>query len=165
MSLTAFPTKVLKVRTSVVLVHPEKGILLMRQNGKPFWVFPGGTLEEDETVQVCAEREMLEETGLVVTCPQLLYVSDFIDAKRQVVEVFFVGQYQAGAFTFTAPYPENIDEIAWVGLSEFSTLAVKPEPIHAKVLADWQEGLFAGCFPHTLESLYYDPHPRVGCYV
>jgi ADP-ribose pyrophosphatase YjhB (NUDIX family) len=165
MSLTAFPTKVLKVRTSVVLVHPEKGILLMRQNGKPFWVFPGGTLEEGETVQFCAEREMLEETGLVLTCPQLLYVSDFIDARRQVVEVFFIGNYVSGDLTFSPPHPENIDEIAWISLEQFAKLDVKPEAIHAKVLADWHEGLFSGCFPHTLESVHYDPLPRIGCYV
>ena len=160
MSLTAFPTKVLKVRTSVVLVHPEKGILLMRQNGKPFWVFPGGTLEEGEIVQFCAEREMLEETGLVVQCPQLLYVSDFIDENRQVVEVFFVGQYQSGELTFTPPHPENIDEIAWISSQQFAKLAVKPEVIHAQVLTDWQAGLFATCFT------YSENNPaRVGCYV
>ena len=160
MSLTAFPTKVLKVRTSVVLVHPEKGILLMRQNGKPFWVFPGGTLEEGEIVQFCAEREMLEETGLVVQCPKLLYVSDFIDENRQVVEVFFVGQYQSGELTFTPPHPENIDEIAWISSQQFAKLAVKPEVIHAQVLTDWQAGLFATCFT------YSENNPtRIGSYV
>ena len=163
MSLTAFPTKVLKVRTSVVLVHPQHGILLMRQNGKPFWVFPGGTLEEGETVQTCAEREMLEETGLQVTCQQLLYVSDFIDTHRQVVEVFFVGRYYTGELTFAPPYPENIDEIAWFSLEQFSLLSVKPIPIYQQVLMDWQAGRFADCF--TLPASGISEMPRVGCYV
>jgi ADP-ribose pyrophosphatase YjhB (NUDIX family) len=163
MSLTAFPSKILKVRTSVVLIHPEQGILMMRQNGKPFWVFPGGTLEEGETVQFCAERELLEETGLVVTCPQLLYVSDFIDATRQVVEVFFVGQYQSGSLSFTPPHPENIDEIAWLPLADFRVAEVKPEPIKAKILADWQAGVFASCFSSVVESTINAR--RIGCYV
>jgi ADP-ribose pyrophosphatase YjhB (NUDIX family) len=161
MSLTAFPTKVLKVRTSVVLVHPQQGVLLMRQNGKPFWVFPGGTLEEGETIQTCAEREMLEETGLQVTCQQLLYVSDFIDTQRQVAEVFFVGQYHAGALTFQAPYPENIDEIAWFPLEAFRSLAVKPDPVYQQVLIDWQAGLLTNCITPPVDAI----QTRVGRYV
>ncbi len=92
-------------------------------------------------------------------------MSDFIDAHRQVVEVFFIGHYQSGELTFLPPYPDNIDEIAWISLEQFAKLDVKPEAIHAKVLADWHEGLFSWCFPHTLASVHYDPLPRIGCYV
>jgi ADP-ribose pyrophosphatase YjhB (NUDIX family) len=54
-----------------VSVIPERRgrILLMRRAIEPrygTWTFPGGFLEMDESVEECAIRETLEETGLTV---------------------------------------------------------------------------------------------------
>ena len=41
-------------------------VLLVRRGREPFkghWAFPGGFLEEDETIETCARRELMEETG------------------------------------------------------------------------------------------------------
>jgi 8-oxo-dGTP diphosphatase len=49
------------------------------------WSIPGGMLELGETVRFGAEREVLEETGLVVRAIELLGVFDRVvldDAKR-----------------------------------------------------------------------------------
>lgn len=57
--------------TLVVGVIPERGdrILLMRRAIEPrlgAWTFPGGFMEIDETVEEAAEREAMEEVGIVV---------------------------------------------------------------------------------------------------
>jgi 8-oxo-dGTP diphosphatase len=60
----------------------ERGRVLLVQRGKePLrgqWAIPGGMLELGETVRQGAEREALEETGLLVRATELLGVFDRI---------------------------------------------------------------------------------------
>ncbi len=60
----------------------EDGRVLLIKRGKPpmlgEWSIPGGMLEIGETLRQGAEREALEETGLVVNATDLLGVFDRI---------------------------------------------------------------------------------------
>ena len=51
-----------------VLLTPEQEILLMRirppQGGTPFWVAPGGGIEEGESIEDGLRRELMEELGI-----------------------------------------------------------------------------------------------------
>lgn len=67
----------------------DAGRVALVKRGKPpllgEWSVPGGMLELGETVRQGAEREALEETGLVVRATELLGVFDRVvrdDAKR-----------------------------------------------------------------------------------
>jgi 8-oxo-dGTP diphosphatase len=40
----------------------ERALLVLRKEG--VWAFPGGKLEAGETLAACAERELMEETGI-----------------------------------------------------------------------------------------------------
>ena len=67
----------------------DAGRVALIKRGKPpllgEWSIPGGMLELGETVRQGAEREALEETGLVVRTTELLGVFDRVvmdDAKR-----------------------------------------------------------------------------------
>jgi len=45
----------------------EIEVLLIKRGGEPFkgrWAFPGGFVDEDESLEHAASRELLEETGL-----------------------------------------------------------------------------------------------------
>lgn len=56
-----------KVGVSVIIINDKNQILLgMRKgsHGAGTWAFPGGHLEFGESVENCAIREVLEETGL-----------------------------------------------------------------------------------------------------
>ena len=67
---------VMSIRTRAAGVVIHKGsILLMRRkkNGKNFYVFPGGGIEEGEDREVTVSREFLEETTVVVKAKRLLY--------------------------------------------------------------------------------------------
>lgn len=53
---------------SMVVIDPAaRSVLLVHHNLMGKWVFPGGHLDEDETLAECAVREVLEETDLEVT--------------------------------------------------------------------------------------------------
>src|SRR5262249_14992664 len=58
----------------------ENGRVLLIKRGKApligVWSIPGGLLELGETVRAAAEREALEETGLIVRATELLGVFD-----------------------------------------------------------------------------------------
>ena len=55
---------------AIVVENPRKGVLLLLRDNKPglefanFWTLPGGRVEERESPEMAAHRELLEETGL-----------------------------------------------------------------------------------------------------
>ena len=67
--------------------HREAGfinnLVLIKRKGEPFkgcWALPGGFLNEGETLQECAARELKEETGIVAT--RLMPCGTYSDPKR-----------------------------------------------------------------------------------
>jgi len=70
------------------LVFREGAVLLVKRRNEPskgLWSPPGGSVELGETVEAAAEREALEETGVVVHAQRVVDVRDVIlkdDAGR-----------------------------------------------------------------------------------
>ncbi len=63
------PDSVARERTSVVCVHDGRVLCIELEDPttkKRMWSLPGGQLEPDESIQDCAKRETLEETGYQV---------------------------------------------------------------------------------------------------
>ena len=51
--------------------------------------FPGGHLEVGESYFACAERETLEETGLVVKAQKLITITnDIFDESKHYITIF-----------------------------------------------------------------------------
>ena len=49
------------------MFDPQKRVLLVRGRGRePRWYFPGGGIERDEMPYEAAQREVLEETGVLI---------------------------------------------------------------------------------------------------
>lgn len=68
----------MRVRAGVVLIKDEKVSLIERfRSGNHYYVFPGGGVDEGESPQEAAVREMEEETGLRVT------------VKRELAKIHF----------------------------------------------------------------------------
>src|SRR5690606_587748 len=57
------------VGVAAIVMRGERVLLGRRRSGHGAgtWQFPGGHLEWGESIEACARREVLEETGLVVT--------------------------------------------------------------------------------------------------
>lgn len=120
------------VPTVDVVIDRGGSIVLIRRRAPPHgWALPGGFVDEGETLEHAAVREVLEETGLHVTLTDLLYVySDPArDPRKHTVSTVFVG-------TATGD-PVGTDDAAEAGVFPLDAL---PAPLafdHARIVADY----------------------------
>ena len=85
-----------RVGVAVIVCHEGRVLVGQRigpAHGSGTWQFPGGHLEAFETVEACAVREVLEETGLPVrVVAQGPYVNAIFDDARHYVTLFVVAE-------------------------------------------------------------------------
>lgn len=83
-----FPT------ADVIIYEPSRGIVLVRRGKEPLGMaIPGGFVEEGESVEHAALREMKEETGLDIVLDGILgvYSRPDRDPRFHTMTVTFVG--------------------------------------------------------------------------
>jgi mutator protein MutT len=77
-------------------VANENGqVLLLKSPRYGDWEFPGGQVEEGETIPHALEREVLEETGIIVKVKSLVGIYSNI-RKPSIVNMDFVCEYVSG---------------------------------------------------------------------
>ena len=101
------------------LVYNEKGELLMIfRRGK--WDLPKGKLDNGETIEHCAIREVKEETGLInVIIGEFIDVSfhDYFDTyldEEVIKETHWFAMKAIGGQKLIPQLEEDITEIKWV---------------------------------------------------
>ncbi|MBL8795322.1 MAG: NUDIX hydrolase, partial [Planctomycetia bacterium] len=70
-----YPRPAVTVDVVVVTRAAPRRVLLIRRQGEPFagyWAIPGGFVDEHETLETAARRELHEETGVDVGALQPL---------------------------------------------------------------------------------------------
>ena len=128
----------------------RNGALLLARHEKPdrepYWVLPGGRLEPGETIPECAERELLEETGLEGRFTGVLYVSEFMAENRHTVDVTVRveapnGEAQLGSDPEVEEGSEpTLRELRWVQSGELQEIQLLPGWIREKLLEDAVRG-------------------------
>jgi 8-oxo-dGTP diphosphatase len=111
--------------TPAEIVRAAGGLIVRRHAGRlevalvhrpvhQDWSYPKGKLEEGETFEDAAQREVLEETGLICRLVRFVGHTDYIDRKgRPKVVAYWVMSAEAGTFVPN----EEVDELRWVDVA------------------------------------------------
>ena len=114
-----------------VLALDEEGrLLLQRRRDTGQWALPMGKMELGESPSACAERETLEETGVLVRPAGILgifsdprHIIAYGDGEvRQEYEVIFLASPVSGA----PGASDEASEARWVTAGELSELDIHP---------------------------------------
>lgn len=99
-----------------VVVRRGNDVLLLRRHnvhGAGTWSPLGGYLEYGETLEQCAARETLEETGITISDIRFLAITNdfFPEHQKHFIMVWMHADYSAGEVGLYAP--EEATEVKW----------------------------------------------------
>ncbi|MDP3888882.1 MAG: NUDIX domain-containing protein [bacterium] len=135
----------LPIRAVGIVIKENKVLLIEReQDGKHYFVFPGGGVEEGETVEEAVKRELLEETTLEVEIQKLLYSHFYLALhKGHSVQHFYLCRHLRGV-----PKLGDFEEMdkmksgkgyfnpLWINLEKLPDLLLYPLEIRDNLLED-----------------------------
>jgi 8-oxo-dGTP diphosphatase len=122
------------VGVGAVVIKGGKVLLVKRgiAPSKGMWAIPGGSLKLGETLQEGAEREILEETGVVVKAGNPFYSFDFFERdddgriRFHYVIVDMMADYVGG----DVQGADDALEARWVSPEELNDLVVSKNTIN-----------------------------------
>ncbi len=99
--------KQVRVGVGVIILRNNQILLGERigSHGANTWATPGGHLELGESIEECARREVLEETGLVLSSlKQLAFTNDiFENENKHYVTLFILASSEQGEAEIKEP--------------------------------------------------------------
>ena len=118
-----------EVGIGICIMRANKILLGERKNshGAGEWSFPGGHLEMNETWEECAEREVFEETALIIRNIRFAGVTNdiFLSDHKHYITIFMLAEYENG--TAKVNEPDRCDEWKWFDWDNL------PEPLFLPV--------------------------------
>jgi mutator protein MutT len=136
----------MKRTRAVAIVIKDSEILLMhRKNEKEYYTFPGGGVEEGETIEQAVLRELQEETTIEATINKLLYHHVYDDDTEQY---FYLCDYISGEPKLREDSIErkktlqgnNSYNPLWVTIEELKNMLVYPLEIKDLLVEDYKNG-------------------------
>ncbi len=94
-------------------------VLIVHRPRYDDWSFPKGKLDPGETIEECALREVIEETGLDVILGERLDDVEYVDRKGRAKVVHYWRAVVAGG-SFVAN--DEVDEVRWVDAATAASL-------------------------------------------
>jgi 8-oxo-dGTP pyrophosphatase MutT (NUDIX family) len=95
------------------------------------WSFAKGKIDAGESIEECARREVLEETGLVVTLGARLRDVGYIDRRNRPKVVHYWLATVDAPLDAVADAPvfvanDEVDDLRWVTLDDVETMLTYP---------------------------------------
>jgi 8-oxo-dGTP diphosphatase len=124
-----------RVGVGAIVMRDEKVLLVLRgiEPGRGLWAIPGGTLKLGETLQECAAREILEETGITIVVGQCIYVFDLIerDDAGKIKFHFVVVDFAAFCVSGEPKGADDAVDACFFSPSELTALPVSQNTLKA----------------------------------
>lgn len=113
------------------VVFKDGAVLLVKRGHAPArgtWAIPGGSVHLGETLQEAAEREILEETGVVIRAGKPVYVFDVIrkDPQGGVKYHYVIVDVEADYVSGEPWAGDDAVDARWVAEDELRLLTVNP---------------------------------------
>jgi 8-oxo-dGTP diphosphatase len=133
-----YPRPALTTDAAVFRIERERlQLLLVRRKNPPFqgmWSLPGGFLNEGETLDACAARELAEETGLTGAAlhPFANFSTPGRDPRGWTVSAAYAGLADRDA---TAKAGDDAASLDWFDIHRLPPLAFDHAEIIARAIA------------------------------
>ena len=131
------------VRAVAIIINEKDQVLLIwrRKKDKEYYVFPGGGVEDKETVKEAVLREVDEETTLQIKIERLLYRHRYIGDSDQFFYLcsYVSGQPTLGEANEKEKMSKSTDDLykpQWVELNQLKDLLIYPLEIRDWLLED-----------------------------
>lgn len=125
-------------RSAAIVIH-DQSVLLMyhKKSSHAYYVFPGGTVNQNEQFETAAVRELFEETSVQGEVIKLLYQINVIEGSTYKEEFFYLCTYVAGKPMITKNSIEahkmilgtDFYEPQWVSLTDIEKILVYPTEV------------------------------------
>lgn len=103
-----------------VIINNNEVLLVRSSTNSQYinhWSFPGGVVDEGESLRAAAIRESIEETGILCDPKELIVSSD--NPQSDIVINIFRADYVSGDITID---PNEIEEAGWFNLNDALTM-------------------------------------------
>ena len=111
-----------KHKAGVILYNKNTNSILLIQSRGNLWGFPKGSLESNETYNICACRELKEETGIIINESLLNERNEY---KVNNMAMYFFVNVNHNLETLTENHNQKINDVSgigWVKLECLQTL-------------------------------------------
>jgi len=120
---------VYKNRVRLIIPHNNK-LLLEYVIDEEFYMYPGGEVENYETIKAAAEREVKEELAAKFKFLKILYIREYIEQDRDEhsLELFILGELDNYEVTKNEDDPDykETHEFLWIDIDKLPKLFIQP---------------------------------------
>lgn len=125
-----------------IVLNPNKEILFIYRRGK--WDLPKGKLDDGETIEQCAVREVEEETGIrEITLHKFVGITthEYFDkwVNEEVIKESHWYEMEIKTMQTLIPQTEeDIEDIRWVSIKELDTYLADSYVSIVEIINKWR---------------------------
>lgn len=131
-----------KERARAIIIHEEKIVSMYRERqGRIFYTFPGGGMEENESEEECVKREVFEEFGIIVEPIKKVYTYE----NKNNIEHFYLANWLSGEFgsgkgeEFQENRNNGIYLPKFIKISDIPNLPLMPPEVASAFYSDYMK--------------------------